>query len=458
MLSHNIEIENLRKQLEDVNEEISTIQKDIQESQTLLRLKEIRLESKENLKRSIENKLRELNTLVDIKSEHTYTGYMDSVGFDKRDQKFENNNKIIDNNSKQIDDLNNQINNSKNSLTKVNLKLKRKKFQVYNNILNGKNIFLDKKQRMYLTVSRNINKLENMPENFSVSVNNIKIRNVKEKYENQIERTYNLEKNQKKLQEEGHKIKSKVLGKVVEFYTKSDNKTKEKYHKLLQIQSEFLVLDSARQFYDPDYKMTRNQKRVLAGESLKHEDIINNIIQLNGQNYLQDKNGDLELISNDIFMKTINSVTNNTKINVSNDIIEPTREEPVIEPMINEEVIEQKNEDKKENHVLIENSIEEIKNVGRYGKIIINKQPKNDEMVNNVNRDSNANEHAVSKDNVIQFPNSNKYIEQVVNESKVQKNNIIQFPNLNTEEYNNLVNDMMEQNNFEQETEKGRAM
>ena len=428
MLSHNIEIENIEKQLKEVNEDINTIQNDIKESNYLLKLKELKLEQKQNLKTSLEKRLKELN-----ENTHIHTNYMDSYSFDKRDEKYEINSQIINDNSEQINDLNNQINNSKSFLTKMDLKIQRKKYEVYNNVLNGKNIILEKKQRVYLAASRNVNKLETMPQNFLVSVNNIKLRNTQEKYETKIERTHDLELHQRKLEEEGHKIRSKFFDKAIEFYTKRDNKTRDKYQKLLQTKSEFLKIESARQFYE-SYDLTRNQERVLAGESLKHDDIINNIIQIDGQNYLQDKNGNLKPLSDEIFMSAINNKGNEVSIDEKATIITNSNEEHMneVEFVLENETLENNNQTEQEKLTttsLIENSVETIKNVGRYGKVNISKKNETEEILN-----------------------------EVIKEPIVQ-DNIIQFPNLNTEEYNKLVADVYGINIEESlDNEKGRAM
>lgn len=430
MLSHNIEIENIENQISIVNEEINAIQNEINESNKKLRFKTIELEQKRSTKISLEKKLNELK-LQD--SEHSLTGYMSNERIDKIDKAYETNNQIINSNVEKLNDINDKIVSSKSFLTRIDLKIERRKLEKQNKRLNGKNIKLEQKQRMHLVFLRNINKMVNMPQKFVVSVNSVNISKIQKKYENQVERTYELETHQKKLQEEGHKIRSEFFGKAIEFYSKKDEKIRSKYQKLLQTKSELLKLESAKQFYD-NYDLTLNQNKVLNGESLSYTDLTSNIVKVDGQNHLKGENGEsIGVVPNDVLMEgiknsieSVNTVERNSVEDHSNTVPTETFKDDMNQ-FRKYEKITTNQQPENENYInptLIENSIDGVKNVGLYGKVQVT--PKN-EMANELN-------------NAVQ--------ESGVNESMVQNGNIIKFPTLNTPEYNNLVDEMLNKNNI----------
>lgn len=292
MLSQNIEIENLNKQLEQVNKDIETIQNDIKESLNFVKLRELHLEEKKNLKTSLEKRLENL-----MKGDNSLSSFLDDEKVAKRDNAFVITETKMVNNNTRINQYNEQLKETKNIFKKADLTIQRKTVEIHNKLLNRKNVRIERNQRMYIAVSRKVEEVKNKPLNKKVSINNIKLVKIQDKYETKIERTHELEDYKNQLQSEGHKIRSRVLGKVVDFYNKRDDRVRLKFQKLLATKSELLKIESARQFYE-SYDFTRNQQRVLDGEKLKYNDIIQNIVQDNeGNYYYQDAMGNQTIMS-----------------------------------------------------------------------------------------------------------------------------------------------------------------
>lgn len=292
MLSQNIEIENLKKQLEQVNKDIETIQNDIKESLNFVKLRELHLEEKKNLKTSLEKRLSHLEN-----NNNSLSSFLTDEKVIKRDNDFANNESTIKDNNNRIEIYNNQLKDTRNIFKKADLTIQRKTVEIQNKLLNRKNVRIERNQRMYIAVARKVEEVKNKPLNKKVSINNIKIVKMQDKYETKLERTHELEDYKNQLHSEGHKIRSSVLGKVVAFYNKRDDKVRLKFQKLLATKSELLKIESARQFY-ANYDFTRNQQRVLDGERLSYNDIIENLVQDNeGNYYYQDAMGNQTVIS-----------------------------------------------------------------------------------------------------------------------------------------------------------------
>lgn len=286
MLSQDIEREYLNKQLEEVKKDIDSIQKEISELQSFTRLKEIQLEKKQNLKISLEKRLNNLSV-----GDNSLASYLNNEKVSKRDDNFVKNQQTIESNTQQISNYEEQIKDTKNIFVKADLMIQRKKLKIYNSFLNQNNVIIERNQRMYIAATRLATERKNHDQNFKVSVNNIKLRKMQEKYEIKITETHGLEEYHSQLQAEGHKIRSSILGKVISVYNKRDERVRSKFQKLLNTKSELLKIESARQFYD-SYDLTKNQQSVLEGRSLSYEDIIDNVIQDEfGNLYFKDSTG-----------------------------------------------------------------------------------------------------------------------------------------------------------------------
>ena len=188
-----------------------------------------------------------------------------------------------------------------------------------------KNVTIERRQRMYIGLTRRIDALKNSPQNLKVSVNNLRLQKVQAKYENRVNRTFELEEYQKQVAAEGHKIRSKVLGKVVTYSNYSDDKVRLKYQKLLETKKGLIKIESARQFYD-NYYFSLNEHKVLEGEQLKHHDLIvdNSSEQLvtgvDGNIYLQHANGGVELVSPEMLAEVAEKYGFKPNENDNNDI------------------------------------------------------------------------------------------------------------------------------------------
>lgn len=292
MISQSIELENLKKQLEEVNKDIESIQNDIKESESFINLREQHLEKKKNLKTSIEKRIESLKF-----GESSYSSFLDNESVQKRDISFASNQEQINQNNEKISQYNEQLKDTKSFFKKADITLQRKKVEFESKILNKKNVRIERSQRMYIASARKIEELKNKPLNGKVSINNMKLTKMQQKYQEGIIRTHELEEYKNELQNQGHKVRSKILGKVVEFYNKKDDRVRGKFQKLLSTKSELLKIESARQFYE-SYDLTRNQQKVLQGDKLTHEDITDMIL-FNGPEgtFYKDSNGDLYIKS-----------------------------------------------------------------------------------------------------------------------------------------------------------------
>lgn len=154
---------------------------------------------------------------------------------------------------------------------------------------------------MYIGFTRKIEAMKNSPQNFKVSINNIHLEKMRNKYEEHINKTFELEEYQKQMVSEGHMIRSRILGKAVTFSNRSDDRVRAKYQKLLSNKDGLIKLESARQFYD-NYDFSLNESKVLQGESLKHDDIIDNIIKGDDGNlYYHYTNGNMQMVPPEMF-------------------------------------------------------------------------------------------------------------------------------------------------------------
>ena len=301
MLSQEIEQKYLIEQISELSKDIEAIKTDLATVGTFVSIKNLQLEKKQNLKISLEKRLEQLKN-----NNHSLARYMDNESVLNNDKQFATNERQKITNNSQIDAYNEQLNNTDSKFKKIDLLIQRKKLEVYNGILTRKNVTIERRQRMYIGLTRRIDALKNSPQNLKVSVNNLRLQKVQAKYENRVNRTFELEEYQKQVAAEGHKIRSKVLGKVVTYSNYSDDKVRLKYQKLLEISKVktgvIIKIESARQFYD-NYYFSLNEHKVLEGEQLKHHDLIvdNSSEQLvtgvDGNIYLQHANGGVELVS-----------------------------------------------------------------------------------------------------------------------------------------------------------------
>ena len=297
MLSQEIEQKYLIEQISELSKDIEAIKTDLATVGTFVSIKNLQLEKKQNLKISLEKRLEQLKN-----NNHSLARYMDNESVLNNDKQFATNERQKITNNSQIDAYNEQLNNTDSKFKKIDLLIQRKKLEVYNGILTRKNVTIERRQRMYIGLTRRIDALKNSPQNLKVSVNNLRLQKVQAKYENRVNRTFELEEYQKQVAAEGHKIRSKVLGKVVTYSNYSDDKVRLKYQKLLETKKGLIKIESARQFYD-NYYFSLNEHKVLEGEQLKHHDLIvdNSSEQLvtgvDGNIYLQHANGGVELVS-----------------------------------------------------------------------------------------------------------------------------------------------------------------
>lgn len=291
MISQDIEREYLKKQLEEVEKDIETIKEDIKNAEVFTKRKELKLEQKQNLKISLEKRLNNLNV-----NDNSLSSYLNNERVTNLDNAFIENQESINANNEQIRLYNEQIENSKGILKKADLLIQRKKLEIQNGFLNKKSAFIKNNQRMYIAANRLVAERENKAENLKVSVNAINLRKMQEKYEAKVERTHELNEYQNQLKADGHKIRSNILGKVVNFYNKKDDKTRMKLQKLINTKSELLKIESARQFYD-NYYLTINQSKVLSGDRLTHYDITETVFQdVDGNLYAKKADGQVSLV------------------------------------------------------------------------------------------------------------------------------------------------------------------
>ena len=313
MLSQDIEREHLKKQLEEVGKDIENIEKEINELQSFTRIKEFQLEKKRNLKHSIETRLNNLDKEdVDI----SLASHLDSKKVNDRDNNFKQNNETIISNEVQINNYSAKINETKNIFIKTDLTIRRKKIELQNMFLKNKNVIIENRQRMYIAASRLAIERENRSENFKVSVNNIKLRKMQEKYETKVTETHVLEEHKRELENNGNKITSRIMGKIINVYNKRDERVRSKFQKLLNTKSELIELKSARQFYiNPE--LTRNEQRVLEGNGLSYDDIKESVLyqgtdaevvkDANGEMFVRKNNGEIVTISAEQFQEYLSN-------------------------------------------------------------------------------------------------------------------------------------------------------
>ncbi len=320
MLSQEIEQKYLIEQISELSKDIEVIKTDLATVGTFVSIKNLQLEKKQNLKISLEKRLEQLKN-----NNHSLARYMDNESVLNNDKQFATNERQKITNNSQIDAYNEQLNNTDSKFKKIDLLIQRKKLEVYNGILTRKNVTIERRQRMYIGLTRRIDALKNSPQNLKVSVNNLRLQKVQAKYENRVNRTFELEEYQKQVAAEGHKIRSKVLGKVVTYSNYSDDKVRLKYQKLLETKKGLIKIESARQFYD-NYYFSLNEHKVLEGEQLKHHDLIvdNSSEQLvtgvDGNIYLQHANGGVELVSPEMLAEVAEKYGFKPNENDNNDI------------------------------------------------------------------------------------------------------------------------------------------
>ncbi|MEI3530208.1 MAG: hypothetical protein V8Q75_03930 [Bacilli bacterium] len=320
MLSQEIEQKYLIEQISELSKDIEAIKTDLATVGTFVSIKNLQLEKKQNLKISLEKRLEQLKN-----NNHSLARYMDNESVLNNDKQFATNERQKITNNSQIDAYNEQLNNTDSKFKKIDLLIQRKKLEVYNGILTRKNVTIERRQRMYIGLTRRIDALKNSPQNLKVSVNNLRLQKVQAKYENRVNRTFELEEYQKQVAAEGHKIRSKVLGKVVTYSNYSDDKVRLKYQKLLETKKGLIKIESARQFYD-NYYFSLNEHKVLEGEQLKHHDLIvdNSSEQLvtgvDGNIYLQHANGGVELVSPEMLAEVAEKYGFKPNENDNNDI------------------------------------------------------------------------------------------------------------------------------------------
>lgn len=320
MLSQEIEQKYLIEQISELSKDIEAIKTDLATVGTFVSIKNLQLEKKQNLKISLEKRLEQLKN-----NNHSLARYMDNESVLNNDKQFATNERQKITNNSQIDAYNEQLNNTDSKFKKIDLLIQRKKLEVYNGILTRKNVTIERRQRMYIGLTRRIDALKNSPQNLKVSVNNLRLQKVQTKYENRVNRTFELEEYQKQVAAEGHKIRSKVLGKVVTYSNYSDDKVRLKYQKLLETKKGLIKIESARQFYD-NYYFSLNEHKVLEGEQLKHHDLIvdNSSEQLvtgvDGNIYLQHANGGVELVPPEMLAEVAEKYGFKPNENDNNDI------------------------------------------------------------------------------------------------------------------------------------------
>lgn len=320
MLSQEIEQKYLIEQISELSKDIEAIKTDLATVGTFVSIKNLQLEKKQNLKISLEKRLEQLKN-----NDHSLARYMDNESVLNNDKQFATNERQKITNNSQIDAYNEQLNNTDSKFKKIDLLIQRKKLEVYNGILTRKNVTIERRQRMYIGLTRRIDALKNSPQNLKVSVNNLRLQKVQTKYENRVNRTFELEEYQKQVAAEGHKIRSKVLGKVVTYSNYSDDKVRLKYQKLLETKKGLIKIESARQFYD-NYYFSLNEHKVLEGEQLKHHDLIvdNSSEQLvtgvDGNIYLQHANGGVELVPPEMLAEVAEKYGFKPNENDNNDI------------------------------------------------------------------------------------------------------------------------------------------
>ena len=320
MLSQEIEQKYLIEQISELSKDIEAIKTDLATVGTFISIKNLQLEKKQNLKISLEKRLEQLKN-----NDHSLARYMDNESVLNNDKQFATNERQKITNNSQIDAYNEQLNNTDSKFKKIDLLIQRKKLEVYNGILTRKNVTIERRQRMYIGLTRRIDALKNSPQNLKVSVNNLRLQKVQAKYENRVNRTFELEEYQKQVAAEGHKIRSKVLGKVVTYSNYSDDKVRLKYQKLLETKKGLIKIESARQFYD-NYYFSLNEHKVLEGEQLKHHDLIvdNSSEQLvtgvDGNIYLQHSNGGVELVPPEMLAEVAEKYGFKPNENDNNDI------------------------------------------------------------------------------------------------------------------------------------------
>lgn len=314
MLSQDIEKEHLKKQLEEVEKDIESIEKEINELQSFTRIKEFQLEKKKNLKHSLETRLNNLSN-----NDNSLSSHLKSEKVAERDNNFKQNSTTIKANEVQIDSYSARINDTKNIFIKADLMIRRKKIKAHNMLLESKNVMIESRQRMYIATSRLAIERQNRSENFKVSINNIKLRKMQEKYEAKITETHGLEEHKRELENNGNKITSRIMGKIINVYNKRDERVRSKFQKLLNTKSELIELKSARQFYaSPEF--TRNEQRVLEGNSLSYDDIQETVLykgtdaevvkDANGEMFVRKNSGEIIPVSSEKFQEYLaNEVT-----------------------------------------------------------------------------------------------------------------------------------------------------
>lgn len=296
MISQDIERKYLEEQISELDKDIEAIKTDLATVGTFVNIKSLQLEKKQNLKISLEKRLENL-----LHNDNSLAQYMDSDRVLGRDQKFILNEQKIDANTSQINDYQEQLDKAESVFKKADLLIQRKKLEVYNNVLKINNITIERRQRMYIGRTRRINAIKNSPQNLKVSVNNLRLQKMQSKYETRVNKTFELEEYQKQVAAEGHKIRSKVLGKVITYSNRSDDKVRLKYQKLLETKEGLIKLESARQFYD-NYYFSLNEHKVLMGDRLNHQDLIAGfsgeqlVTGVDGNVYLKQDNGEVELV------------------------------------------------------------------------------------------------------------------------------------------------------------------
>ena len=311
MLSQDIEKEHLKKQLEEVEKDIESIEKEINELQSFTRIKEFQLEKKKNLKHSLETRLNNLSN-----NDKSLSSYLNSEKVAERDNNFKQNSTAIKANEVQINNYSAKINETKNVFVKTDLMIRRKKIELQNMFLEKKNVIIENRQRMYIAISRLAIERENRSENFKVSVNNIKLRKMQEKYETKVTETHGLEEHKRELENSGNKITSRIMGKIINVYNKRDERVRSKFQKLLNTKSELIELKSARQFYiNPE--LTRNEQRVLEGNGLSYDDIKESVLyqgtdaevvkDSNGEMFVRKNNGEIVTISAEQFQEYLSN-------------------------------------------------------------------------------------------------------------------------------------------------------
>lgn len=305
MLSQEIERNYLVKQIEELDKDINSLKKELSDAKSFIKLKELHLEKKSNLKISLEKRLEQLK-----QNDNSLAKYMDNTRVIENNQQFVTNERQMTANNAQIDAYNVQLNNTENKFKKADLLIQRKKMEVYNGLLKRKNVTIARRQRMYIGVTRKIEALKNSPQNLKVSVNNLQLQKMQTKYENRVNKTFELEEYQKQVAMEGHKIRSKILGKLITYSNRSDDRVRLKYQKLLETKKGLIKIESARQFYD-NYYFSLNEHKVLEGESLTHHDLITDysdgqlVTGVDGNIYLQRDNGEVELVPPEMLAEVV---------------------------------------------------------------------------------------------------------------------------------------------------------